>query len=374
MKLLIINSLCDSKSTGSICLSIAKQYRDLGFDVAIAYGRSGVTKEDGICKIRIGSKFDVFLHTLKSRLFDMAGFGSVQSTRRFIKWAETFNPDIVWIHNLHGYYINVALLFDWIKSRPQMQIKWTLHDCWSFTGHCTHFECIQCEKWKSGCHDCQQVRNYPKSLFIDRSKLNYKRKKEAFTSVSDMTIITPSIWLRNLVSQSFLKDYSIEVVNNKIDRNVFFPRERNYFKKNYDLNNRIIILGVASDWDEKKGLEDFIKLSCLLSNEYQIVLVGLTDKQLNQIPRNIIGIKRTNSADELAEIYSSSDLFLNLTYQDTYPTVNLEAQACGTPCITYRTGGSPESVPAQNVVSQGDLVGVLDLITQHKYSNSCEGI
>lgn len=253
------------------------------------------------------------------------------------------------------------MLFNWIKSRRQMEVKWTLHDCWAFTGHCSHFDFVGCEKWKNGCSNCIQKKAYPKSLIFDNSKNNYENKKSLFCGVEKMTIITPSQWLKKQVEQSFLKEYQVIVVNNKIDEEVFKPTESDFRQRN-NLEDKIIVLGVASAWGKRKGLDDFIKLSQILDSRYKIVLVGLTGEQIKKIPENIFCIERTNSKKELAEIYTSADVFLNLTYEDTYPTVNIESQACGTPCITYKTGGSVESVPEENVVDKGDVFAVVDKI------------
>ena len=359
---MIINSVCGTGSTGRICSKIAREYSDNGYEVKIAYGRSSfVPKEDEKFAVKIGGGFDLKTHAIKTRLFDKHGLGSVNATKNFLKWADEFDPDVLWLHNVHGYYINYQLLFKWIKTRPDMQVKWTLHDCWAFTGHCSYFSAVGCEKWKTLCRKCPQKKQYPKSSLFDNSKNNYLKKKASFTGVKKMEIITPSYWLSDLVKLSFLKDYPVEVRHNTIDTAVFKPTPSD-FRKRLDIENKKIVLGVAGVWDSRKGFSDFIGLSELLDERYVIVLVGLSEKQIKKLPKNVIGIARTNSAKELAEIYSAADVFLNLTYEDNYPTVNLEAQACGTPCITYRTGGSVESVPENNIVEQGDLFAIKDIL------------
>lgn len=354
MKLLIINSVCGIRSTGRIATDIALEYEKNGYEVKIAYGRETVPEEYKRFAVRIGDEINVKLNALSCRLFDNDGFAAKVQTKKFLKWAEEFNPDELWLHNLHGYYINIELLFKWIKTRPQMKVKWTLHDCWTFTGHCTHFSYRKCYKWKEECKRCPAKKEYPKSIFTDGSQKNYLLKKELFCGVDDLTLITPSNWLAGLVKSSFLKGYPIIVKHNTIDLETFKPTSSD-FRKKYNLEDKKIILGVASAWSERKGLRDFIQLSTLLDNTYQIVMVGLTKKQIENLPNNILAIERTNDKKELVEIYSASDIFLNLTYEDNYPTTNLEAQACGTPCITYHTGGSVESVSEENIVEQGDL-------------------
>ncbi len=361
MKVLFVNSVCGSGSTGRICVNLATEYEKQGDEIKIAYGRC-VPKSCEHFAVRIGSEFGVRIAGVKARIFDNEGQNSKLVTKKFLKWASEYNPDVLWLHNIHGYYLNYQMLFAWIKSRPNMQVKWTLHDCWAFTGHCSHFTFVKCDKWKTGCKDCPQKKSYPTSKVFDRSKNNYWDKVQAFTGVNNMTVITPSKWLKNLVEQSFLKDYPVEVSYNTIDMSVFKPTQSD-FRKKYGLENKVIVLGVANVWTERKGLSDFIELSKKINNDLvKIVLVGLTKKQIKQMPQNILALERTGSAKELAEIYTASDVYLNLTYEDNYPTTNLEAQACGTMCLTYRTGGSVESVPEENIFEVGDINSVAEFI------------
>lgn len=353
MRLLIINSVCGIKSTGKIAFQIASDYISKGYDVKIAYGREETIKEAHDISYRIGNKNSPLLNYASCIFFDNDGFAAKNNTKRFLKWADEFNPDELWLHNLHGYYINVEMLFVWIKSRPQMKVQWTLHDCWAFTGHCSYFSFNKCDKWKTHCEKCAYHREYPSS-FVDNSKRNYEKKKNLFTGVRDLTIITPSKWLANLVKKSFLSEYPVEVINNKIDLNIFKPSPSN-FREFYGLVGKKIILGVALPWSKRKGFDDFVELSKFIDETYKIVLVGLSKKQIKKCPPNVLGLEKTTNAIELAQIYTAADVFLNLTYEDNYPTTNLEAQACGTPCITYNTGGSIESVSSNCVVSTGNI-------------------
>ena len=358
MKVLFINSVCGIRSTGRIVTDQAKIYMAQGHEVKIAYGRETVPAEYKALAYRIGTEPSVKINGLMARLLDNEGFGALRQTRSFLKWAEEYDPDVLWLHNLHGYYLNIELLFRWIKSRPQMQVRWTLHDCWAFSGHCAHFDYVGCWRWKTQCGNCPQKKTYPASMIADRSAENYRRKKNAFCGVKNMTLITPSNWLADLVKQGFLQEYPVEVVHNTIDRSVFKPTMGD-FRAKYHLENKKIVLGVASAWSGEKGLPDFVRLAQMLGTDYAVVLVGLTQRQIGTLPKSVIAIERTNSVRELAQIYTTADVFVNLTYQDTYPTVNLEAQACGTPCLTYRTGGSVETVPPENVVDRGDLEGMV---------------
>ncbi len=341
MKILLINSVCGIRSTGRICTDLAEGYEKEGHEVKIAYGRESVPEKYQKYAIRIGTELGVRFSALHTRMTDKHGFSNVHATKKFLEWAEEYQPDLLWLHNLHGYYINIELLFAWIKKHPDMQVKWTLHDCWAFTGHCSYFTMAECDQWKTHCMHCVQSNRYPVS-YTDHCQGNFDRKKAAFCGVKNMILITPSKWLAGLVKESFLSEYPVEVHYNTIDTNVFKPTPSN-FRERYGLQNKKIVLGVASVWDERKGLNDFYKLSEMLDERFIIVLVGLTSKQLKTLPRKIIGITRTNNVKELAEIYTAADVFVNPTYEDNYPTVNLEAQACGTPVITYDTGGSPES-------------------------------
>lgn len=361
MKVLMINSVCGIRSTGRICTDLADVLVENGYEVKIAYGRESVPDKYKKYAVRIGTDIDNKIHAIQTRLFDTHGFGSKKATADFLKWADKYDPDILHLHNIHGYYINVEMLFDWIKSRPQMKVIWTMHDCWAFTGHCAHFTIANCSQWKTCCKHCTQLKNYPACKFVGNVERNFQRKRSAFTGVKDMTIVTPSKWLAGLVGVSFLNKYSVKVINNGIDTSIFKPTPSD-FRNKHHLENKKIILGVASSWSIAKGLNDFVQLSKTLDDDYKIVLVGLSEKQIREVPDNIIKISRTNSAVELAEIYTAADVFLNLTYEDNYPTVNLEAQACGTPVITYDTGGSVESVPEKNVVECGNVNEVKTLL------------
>lgn len=364
MKVLMINSVCGIKSTGRIATDLADMLTEKGHTVKIAYGREEVPEKYKEYAVRIGNEWDVRLHGLEARLFDNAGFGSKNATLKFLEWVREFAPDIIHLHNLHGYYINVELLFKFLKEYKRPVI-WTLHDCWAFTGHCSYFDLCQCYKWKTECKQCPQKKEYPASILFDNSRNNYRNKKAAFQEVDNMVIVTPSNWLADLVKESFLREYETRVINNGIDLTLFKPTEGE-FRDKYKLGNKIIVLGVASAWGVRKGLVDFIELRKQLDRRYEIVLVGVSEEDKNILPDGMLGITRTDSVKELAEIYTAADIFLNLTYEDNYPTVNLEAQACGTPVITYRTGGSVESVPEEQVASTGDLKSVVELIVKYE--------
>lgn len=338
-RILFINSVCNG-STGTICKNLYKAAVEAGHECCIAYGRGEAPK--GFKTIKIGNKLDIYLHVLKARLFDASGFGSKSATKEFIKKIDEFKPDIIHLHNIHGYYVNIEILFKYLKEHPEIKKIWTLHDCWAFTGHCAYYTYAKCNKWQTCCNGyCPNKKEYPKTIF-SKVESNFNRKRKIFCGVENMILITPSKWLKKEVEKSYLKLYQTEVIHNGVDINVFKYTESN-IKERYDIKNKKVILGVASVWDKRKGLDIFIELSKQLDNEYQIVLIGLNKKQIKNLPNNIIGITRTENVEELVKWYSAAEVFFNPTLEDNYPTVNLEAIACKTPVVTFNTGGSPES-------------------------------
>lgn len=360
MKILQINSVCGVGSTGRIAIDLYKVLEEQGHECVIAYGRG--TAPEGIKSIKIGTDLDNYMHVAKTRIFDKHGFGSTKATKEFIKKIEEYNPDVIHLHNIHGYYINIEILFQYL-SKANKPVVWTLHDCWSFTGHCAHFDYVGCTKWKDGCGNCEQKKEYPSSVLLDNSKLNYEKKKELFTSVKDIRIVTPSKWLAALVEESFLSKYPVKVINNGIDLEIFKPTESN-FREVRGLKDETIVLGVASVWEERKGLKYLVELAEKLDLSYKVVVVGVNEKQKSQLPKSIIAITRTNNAKELAEIYTVADIFVNPTLEDNFPTTNLEALACGTPVITFNTGGSIECIEegCGEITEQSNTLGIIKSI------------
>ncbi len=291
--------------------------------------------------IRTGSLVTKTLHMYLARLTGRIGCFSAAATGRILKKIDAFQPGVIHLHNLHGWFIHLPMLFSYLKKRD-IPVVWTLHDCWAMTGHCPHFAMAKCQKWKTGCGGCSMYREYPKSWF-DCSAAMWRRKQAWFTGVPNLTIVTPSRWMADVVKESFLRDYPVRVIHNGIDLSVFRPRESD-FRKKYHCEDKVILLGVAFDWGERKGLDVFIELAKRLDERYKIVLVGTSETVDRQLPDGIISIHRTQNQQELAEIYSAADLFVNPTREDTFPTVNIEALACGTPVLTFRTGGSPECI------------------------------
>ena len=342
MKVYFINAVCGTGSTGNIIADLIGILRDGNHQSRVAFGVGEAKKVQPEEAFKCNTKLGYYFHNALSRLTDHTGRYSALQTRLLVRDIKKFAPDVIHLHNLHGYYVNYELLFRYLK-KCNKPIVWTLHDCWALTGHCTHFVGANCRQWKTGCQKCALLREYPTCYTGGDVKGNYRRKKAAFTTLSDLTIVTPSQWLADQVQQSYLNRYPVKVIHNGINTDVFCSRESD-FRVKHGLKGKKIVLGVAGGWSDRKGLQDFYTLAKQLPEEYQIVLVGLTKAQIESLPENILGLLRTEDGVQLAEIYSAADVFVNLTYEDTFPTVNLEAQACGTPVVSYDVCGCPETI------------------------------
>lgn len=373
-KILQINVASNYGSTGRIAESIGLLALQNKWNSYIVHGPryANPTQLKEFCmETYWGEK----LHALRSFCLDEHGLGSRKATLNLVEKMKKLSPDIVHLHNIHGYFINYPILFDYL-STSQVPVVWTLHDCWCMTGHCVYFDSIHCDKWKTHCMNCPQLRTYPKSLFRDNSYNNFELKKKYFLKIRQQLHLVPvSDWLAGLVKQSFLKECSISRIYNGIDLTTFSPIQCTSFPWLDEI--RFWILGVASPWSKRKGYDDFIQLRKLLGGDFGLVMVGLTKKQIRQLPEGIVGIERTNKISQLVELYSTVDVFFNPTWEDNFPTTNLEALACGTPVITYRTGGSPEAVTTETgfVVEQGDLqevVNAINIIRNKGKSNYAE--
>ena len=355
MRILEINTV-NFGSTGHIMLRIADLARSEGHEaVCCFYARRN--KPADADTIYIGNKISHNLHKKYSKYTGYNGRLSIISTWNFLRKVKKFNPDVIHLHNLHDRFINVPMLFKFIKKN-NIKVIWTLHDCWSFTGQCVHFTIAGCDKWKTGCHDCPQIHVYPASN-VDRTKKMWELKKKWFTGVNDMTIVTPSVWLSELVKESYLKDYPVKVINNGIDLGVFKPTDSD-FRSKHNLDGKFIILGAASIWEQRKGIDVFIELAKRLDDRFKIVLVGTNDEDDKILPDNILSIHRTSDQKELAEIYTAADLFFNPTREENYPTVNMESIACGTPVMTFKTGGSPEIIDDKTGVVVEDNIDAIE--------------
>ena len=353
MRVLFVNLVYGTGSTGKIIADIMNLLKKVGNDVKALYGTGACS--DNADAVRVSGKFGYYFHNAVSRLTDHAGLYSWAATRRMIREIRAFQPDLIHLHTLHGFYVNYEMLFRFLK-KANIPVVWTLHDCWTFTGHCTHFSQANCTQWKTLCRDCKLLYRYPQCYWKGDVKRNYLRKKRAFTDVNNLTVTTPSQWLADQVAESFLRDYPRIVIPNGIDRTVFRPQASS-LRETYHLENKKIVLGAANAWNARKGLPDLLTLAERLGPDYQVVLIGLTEKQLPEIPPNVLGLLRTADQMELAQWYSAADVFVNPTYEETFGLTTVEAQACGTPVVVYETDGCPETVAPGNgqLTPQGDL-------------------
>lgn len=374
-KLLIIGSSLNYGSPGHICEDLGLMAMEDGWEVyqahGLKYSRPSQLKTYAVC-----SSFGEFKHTLGSLIFDAHGLWSAKETRKLVEWIEAISPDVIHLHNLHGYYLNYEILFEFL-ARYDKPVVWTLHDFWPITGHCAHFDYAGCNKWKTECSRCPQTSTYPRAL-IDRSKRNFIKKNKAFTSVKNMTIVPVSKWVASLVKQSFLSKYPISPIYNGVNLNMFKPTASN-LKSQLGIVDKFVLLGVASPWYELKGLNDYFALNKILPEDFKIIMIGLSKSQFKKLPAGIIGIGRTTNQIELAKYYTMADVVLNLSYQETFGMTTVEGLACGTPGIVYNRTASPELLSDETgfVVDVGDTQSVLDCCENIKvagkrsYTNAC---
>lgn len=366
-KLLQINPVVRTNtSTGRIMQEIGELAMAGGWQsyIAYSYGRDGI-KPCQSYLLPVGNKWDVACHGVATRLLDAHGLMSKWATEKLVCQIREIKPDVIHIHNIHGYFLNYQVLFSFL-AESRIPVIWTVHDCWLYTGHCYYYTFAGCNKWHTGCGRCPQKRKFPASWIADRSARNFTDKKKASTSVPSnlLTIVPVSEWIKGEMEKSFFKDYPFQVIHNGINTEVFKPMPAEDVKRKYGLNGKHILLGVAAIWHKEKGVADFLQLATMLREDEVIVMIGVDEKLQKRLPKNIVGIKRTENIRQMAELYSAATAFINPTWQDNYPTVNLEAIACGTPVITYRTGGSVEAVTQKTgfIVERGDVKGLLQAV------------
>lgn len=355
-RILQVNATLNSGSTGRIAEQIAMKAKEHGWECFHAYGGRYIGKSQ-FEAIQVSSRMDNYVHAFCGEYLGRHGLGSSLATKRFVERVSELKPDVIHLHNIHGYYLNYKILFEYL-AKAGTPVVWTLHDCWSFTGHCTHFDNVGCEKWKTECRNCPLQMAQYKSRIVDRSRKNFLLKKSLYEHLDNVTIVPVSHWLEGLVKQSILNRFPVRVIQNGIDLNVFKPT-KNGIRERFGIpESKLLVLGVLGSGFAEKGKEEFVALS--KRNDLQIVLVGLTDDDAKGLPDSIIQLGRTSSQAELADFYSAADVMLNPTYNDTFPTINIESLACGTPVITYNTGGSPEILDERTgiVVPKGDLFGL----------------
>ena len=369
--LLQINVTANWGSTGKIAEQIGLCAQAHGWKSYIAYGRMMNPSKNEL--IKIGNAFDVYEHYAEARLLDNEGLASRRATKRLLRRIDKIKPDVVHLHNIHDHYLNYPILLRYLAEK-NIPVVWTQHDQWATTGHCC-YNLVGCERWKEECHDCPLAKWYS----LDYSRRNHRMKKQLMADIPSLTIVPVSEWLGDNIRQSHLKDRNIQVIHNGIDIKTFFPQPTNAHERYGIDKQKKIVLGVAAVWDVRKGINDFYAFAKRLpADEYAIVIVGQRTEDIKKVENSchMVFVDRTQNALELAQLYSSASVFVNPTYQDNYPTTNLEAIACGTPVITYRTGGSPEAVDDSTglVVEQGDvdgLVSAVEMLANGDYKDAC---
>lgn len=354
MRVFQLNTFCGVKSTGRIASEIAKLVQEDGGECLIGYGVPGISADSAPFALKIGSKIERKIHAVIRKLFDAEGYGSWFATHRLILQMKKFRPDLIHLHNVHGCYLHLPMLFRFLR-KSDVPIVWTLHDCWPFTGHCAYFDYCGCEKWKKQCHDCPQQKNYPVCVGLDGSRRNHKMKKKNFALPTKITFAAPCNWITHHLHDSFLCDYPARVIVNGVNLETFRPTASK-LKEAYGLKDLKICLAVAAEWDQRKGLSFLCNAAERMDDSYKFVVIGLTAEQITTLPANMIGIQNTSNVEELAAWYSAADCLVNPTLEDNMPMVNLEALACGTPVVVFATGGCPEAVDETCgiVVPKGD--------------------
>ena len=346
-KLIQINTVCNT-STGKLMGDIQRKANESGYETLSIVGRRKVFRD--VPCIKIGNPASFWIHVAITTVFDRQGYGSYFMTKKIVNRLRQENPDIIHLHNIHGYYLNLPLLFDYLSNEFKGKIYWTFHDCWPITGHCAHFSAVGCNKWEKGCNRCPNKMVYPVSLFLDASAQNYEDKKRMFSSLKNLTIITPSEWMAGWIRKSYLQQFPVRVIHNGINLKTFYyrePKKEIYDKYGIEPDKKIL-LGVAGVWSKYKGLSDFLSLAEILPEEYRIILVGLSRQQIRKLPKNVVGIERTENPDELAQLYSAAHIFINPSLEESFSLVTVEALACGTPVIVLDTSAVKELVCEQN--------------------------
>jgi len=366
-KIALINSVCGYGSTGNIVIDLCNKIDKSNMQGHIFYG---FHKTNYKSATKFSSDIYVKLNILKTRLFGKHSFYSKFATKKLIRLLKEYNPDLIHINQVHGHYLNIPILFNYIE-KENIPIVWTMHDCWPITGHCAHFEYINCEKWKKGCYDCPQLLSYPVSLIFDRSKVNWKDKNKYFNKPNNMNIICPSEWLASIIKQSFLNSYPIKTINNGIDLTIYKPVNIDKLRKEFGLEDEFIVLGTRGKWFDPINKKHTLELISKMPDDIRIVLLGVKKSEINNLPNNLIGVPYTSDKKLLSKYFSLADVFINLTLEDTFPTINIESLACGTPIVTFDSGGSPEIIDKKTgvVVDKGNFEKVLSAINKIKNSD-----
>ena len=360
--LLQFNVYANCASTGRLAEDLGDVAISAGWKSYVAYGRESRPSHSEL--IKVGTKADIYAHVLKSRLLDRHGFGSARATKRLIKQIDEIRPDVIQFQNVHGYFLNLPFILEYITEKD-IPLIWSLHDCWSMTGHCSHFALKGCEKWKTQCEKCPSIHDYPSSLFVDSSKRNYKEKKELVEAIPRLTIVSGSEWLANIARQSYFKNRDIRVIPDGIDTDTFSPKDdTELLRVKYGLENKFVIMASGTVWLPYKGLHDFARLREVLSDDYAIVLVGMQQKDIDALPKGLIGIPRTKTPQELARWYSMADCVMSLSRLESFGLTPVEGFACGTPAIVYNCTSTPELITPETgfVAEAGNIEDVKEKV------------
>lgn len=359
-----LNVVCNG-STGRIMKDLQREALNNEFEVKVFYGRRKAM--DKLDSVKFSNFISFFIHMFITFLFNKHGHGSYLPTKRLIKKLKKFNPDIIHIHNIHGYYLNYPVLFSYLEKDFKGKIIWTLHDCWPYTGHCSHYAAVGCRKWETGCNNCPQKFDYPYSWFFDTSESEYILKKKYFTSVNSLCIVTPSHWMKTMAQKSFLNKYDIKVIQNWIDLDRFVPCYDSAVYGKYNIpENKKILLSVSNIWTNKKGLDKLMELSSQIDDNYCMVLVGLNSYQINKLPDGVIGIRRTDNVKELINLYSISYVLINASLEESFSLVTVEAMACNTPVIALNSTALPELISDENgiLITENEIGCYLNAINK----------
>ncbi|MBQ0099341.1 MAG: glycosyltransferase [Firmicutes bacterium] len=367
MRVLQINAVCGNGSTGLIVKDIASQVEKNGDEAFVAFQNGQASKNFYV----FNNKFDEKLHALYTRIFGKQGYASKRETKKFLKWVSEIKPDIVHLHNLHGNYINLPMLLNYL-SKNDIATVVTLHDCWFFTGKCTHYVEYKCDRWQESCGKCPQKHANINSIFFDKSSKVLFDREKLFVSIPRLKIVGCSKWIAEECKKSKLKNCDITYIHNGVDTSIFKPTNNEFRKKN-NLEDKFVVLGFANKWGQERNREAVLYIISTLKEDERIVLVGCDNKMMDNFSKfdNVICVGFIKDRNELADIYSSCDVFLNLTHADTLPTVNMESICSGTPVITYDVCGSPELVDSGSgfVVPENDYIAIVEAKNFIKFKN-----
>ena len=362
MRVLLIDVVCKYGSTGKIVYDVYNDVNARGDEAAICYGRGPKIKEKNIYKF--GLNFETFLHAFLTRFTGYTGCFSYFSTRRLIRFIKKFKPDVVHIHELHAYFVNVKQLLNYLK-KANIKVVHTLHCTFSYTGKCGHH--FECEKWKECCGKCPRLKEYVSTMFFDHTKKMFLDKKKAFTGFNNMTITCPSNWLANLAKQSFLGQYPIKVIPNGINTSVFSLKDTTALKEKLTIKNEKVVLAVAPNlMSPLKGGNWVLKLAEKMKSEpVKFIMVGVDNIDFEH-GENVMVFKRTNNQDELADFYSLADVFVICSERENFPTTCLEAQCCGAPILGFDVGGVKETsaFDGNRFVEYGDIDGLENVLKE----------